>query len=56
MMTKIASTATQNEWHFTFTDHQIGIPEEYEGEIRVDRLCILLQEARRFAVNMITQA
>ena len=53
LLITLNQTATQNEWHFTFTDQQIGIPEEYEGEILADRLCILLKEARRFAVNMI---
>ena len=53
LLTSLSHVAGQNQWHFTFTDQEIGIPEEYEGEVLADRLCILLQEARSFAVNMI---
>jgi hypothetical protein len=43
----------QKDWHFTFMGREIGIPEEYEGETLADRLSILLQEAKTFAVNVI---
>jgi hypothetical protein len=45
--------AEQNGWQFTFTAQEIGIPEEYEGEILAGHISMLMQEARKFAVNMI---
>jgi hypothetical protein len=54
LLTTLNDAAGRKQWHFIFTNQQIAIPEEYEGEILADRLCILLQEARHFAVNMIS--
>jgi hypothetical protein len=53
LLTYLNQVTTQNGWHFTFTDQEIGIPEEYEGELLAGYLSRLLQEAKSFAVNMI---
>ena len=53
LLAHLNQVANRNEWHFTFTDQEIGIPNEYEGQTLAERLSILLQEAKSFAVNMI---
>jgi hypothetical protein len=53
LLTYLNQVTTQNGWHFTFTEQQIGIPEEYEGELLAGCLSRLLAEAKSFAVNMI---
>jgi len=53
LMTYLDQVVRQNDWHFSFTGQEIGIPEEYEGETLAERLSTLLQEAKNFAVNII---
>lgn len=53
LLTYLSQVASQNGWHFAFTNQQISIPEEYEGEVLAGHLSILLQEAKNFAVNVI---
>ena len=53
LLTYLNQVTAQNGWHFTFTEQEIGIPEEYEGELLAGHLSRLLQEAKSFAVNMI---
>jgi hypothetical protein len=53
LMIHLNQVVGQKDWHFTFTGQEIGIPEEYEGETLAERLSVLLQEAKNFAVNII---
>jgi len=53
LLTYLSQVAGQNDWHFAFTNQQISIPEEYEGEVLGGHLSILLHEAKNFAVNVI---
>ncbi len=52
LLTHLNQVANENDWHFTFTDQEIGIPNEYEGQTLAERISILLQEAKDFAVKM----
>jgi hypothetical protein len=53
LLTYLNQVTAQNGWHFTFSEQEIGIPEEYEGELLAGCLSRLLAEAKSFAVNMI---
>lgn len=53
LLVYLNQVATRNGWHFTFTEQEIIIPEEYEGEVLAGYFSRLLEEARNFAVNMI---
>ncbi len=52
LLAHLNQVANENDWHFTFTDQEIGIPNEYEGQTLAERISILLQEAKDFAVKM----
>lgn len=45
--------AERNNWQFTFTSHEIGIPDEYEGEVLAAQVSTLLRAAKNYAVNMV---
>lgn len=53
LLAYLSQVANGNDWHFTFTGQEIGIPNEYEGQTLAERLSILLQEAKNFAANVI---
>jgi hypothetical protein len=42
-----------NDWQFTFASQEIGIPAEYEGQTLAERMSVLLQEAKKYAGDMI---
>jgi hypothetical protein len=48
----LGRVASQNNWQFTFSGQDIGIPQEYEGQTLAGHFAALLQEAKRFAVDM----
>jgi hypothetical protein len=53
LLVHLNQVANQNNWQFSFTDQEISIPKEYEGQTLAERLAVLLREAKSFAVNMI---
>lgn len=53
LLIHLNAVASENNWQFSFTDQEISIPEEYEGQTLAERLAFLLREARSFAVNAI---
>ncbi len=53
LLVQLNQVANRNDWQFTFTGQEIGIPAEYEGQTLAERLSTLLQEAKNFAADMI---
>jgi hypothetical protein len=53
LLAYLNQVASQHDWHFTFTNQQISIPEEYEGDVLAGPLSTLIHEAKNFAGNMI---
>ncbi len=49
MLESLSRSSSQNQWQFTFKELNIGIPDEYEGEVLAQRLSTLLAEAKTYA-------
>lgn len=54
LLAYLNQVSDRNDWQFSFAGQEIGIPAEYEGQTLAERLSILLQEAKKFAVDMIS--